>query len=169
MHPLFFGADLEAELVPVYKSVMVFPAYLVLYGPDVAFISKESCRAVSRTTAKAWVRLKHVTRYLLGILHLQWVFMRWDPVLRLEDLRFRLSGSGGGITTDQQSGLTPQQAHSMGGCVYTKPRWFYSPIKSAQQRLPMSIATNAQQVQPKSTIRQSSQGSDGRHGGAFEG
>ena len=50
-----------------------------------------------------------------------------------------------------------------------KPRWLYSPIKSAQQRLPTSIATNTQQVQSKSTIRQSPQGSDGRHGGALEG
>ena len=76
MHPFFFGADQEAELVPVYKSVMVFPVYLVLYGPDVAFISKESCRAMSRTAVKAWVRLKHVMKYSLVILQLQWVFMR---------------------------------------------------------------------------------------------
>ena len=56
--PLFFGTNQEAELAPVYKSVMVFPVYLVLYGPDVAFVFKESCRAMSRTTAvKAWVRL----------------------------------------------------------------------------------------------------------------
>ena len=115
----FLGTDQEAELVLVYKSVMVFPVYLVLYGPDVAFVFKESCRAMSRTTAaKAWVRLKHVMRYSLGILQLQWVFMRWDPMSRLEDLRFRLSGSSGGITTDQQPGHTPQQAHSMDGCVY---------------------------------------------------
>ena len=118
MCPLFFGTNQEAELAPVYKSVMVFPVYLVLYGPDVAFISKESCRAMSRTTARAWVRLKHVMKYSLVILQLQWVFMRWDPVSRLEDLRFRLSGSSGGITTDQQPGHTPQQAHSMDGCVY---------------------------------------------------
>ena len=49
-----FGTNQEAELAPVYKSVMVFPVYLVLYGPDVVFILEEFCRATCRTTvAKA--------------------------------------------------------------------------------------------------------------------
>ena len=77
---------MEAELVAVYKSATMLPAYLALDGPDVAFISKELCRAVSRPTAKTWEHLKHVTRYLLKAPRLQWVFMRQDPVSRLEGL-----------------------------------------------------------------------------------
>ena len=84
-HPLL-GADLEAELVPIYKSAAMRLAYLALDRPDVAFISKELCRAVSRPTVNAWEHLKHATHYLLKAPKLQWVFVRQDPVSRLEGL-----------------------------------------------------------------------------------
>ena len=84
-HPLL-GADLESELVPIYKSAAMRLAYLALDRPDVAFISKELCRAVSRPTTNAWEHLKHVTRYQLKAPRLQWVFMRQDPVSRLDGL-----------------------------------------------------------------------------------
>ena len=84
-HPLL-GTDLEAELVPVYKSATMRLAYLALDRPDVAFVSKELCRAVSRPTANAWEHLKHVTRYLLKAPRLQWVFMRQDPGSKLDGL-----------------------------------------------------------------------------------
>ena len=84
-HPLL-GTDLETELVPTYKSATMRLAYVALDRPDVAFISKELCRAVSRPTVNAWEHLKHVTRYLLKAPRLQWVFVRQDPGSKLDGI-----------------------------------------------------------------------------------
>ena len=63
----------------MYKSCTMRLAFVAIDRPEIGYVSKELCRAVSRPTQHAWEHLKHAARYLQHRPRVQWVYASQRP------------------------------------------------------------------------------------------
>jgi len=67
-------ADLEPELIDLFRSATMRAGYLALDRPDIAFAAKECARGMSQPLRRHFMYLKRLVRYLAGRPRLIW---RW--------------------------------------------------------------------------------------------
>ena len=89
-----------------FRALAARANYLALDRPDLAYSSKELCRAFARPTTTDVIALKHMVRYLLHQKRLVW-FFPWGNPTNIVDVyvdtdfagchRTRRSTSGGAI------------------------------------------------------------------------
>ena len=75
---------MDEDRAPVYKSCTMRLAFVAIDRPDIGYVSKGLCRAVSRPTLHAWKHLNHVARYLQNRPRLQWVFASQRPPIAVD-------------------------------------------------------------------------------------
>ena len=74
--PPLAGDELPLAQQSCFKSCCMRANFLALDRPDIAFMTKELARCMSKPTTSAFEHLKHLTRFLLKHKRLVWSFVR---------------------------------------------------------------------------------------------